>query len=65
MLKQSLTLQFFFLNFINFITKSYYNMITVHTHVIKKKKNPLYFLIVKLYKVKLYLYYTYKHLHKS
>jgi len=32
-------------------------MITIHTHA----KNPQYFLIIKLYKVILYLYYTYKH----
>ena len=48
MLKQSLTLQFFFLNFFNFITKSYYNMITIHTNV----TNHFYFLIIKLYKFK-------------
>ena len=38
------------------MTKSYYNMITIHTHVI----NPLYFLIIKLYKFILYLYCTRK-----
>ena len=54
---QSLTLHFFFLNFTNFITKSYYNMITIHTHVI----NPLYFLIIKPYKIILYLYCTHKY----
>ena len=59
MLEQSLTLQFFFLNFSDFIIKSYYNMITIHTHVI----NSLYFLIIKLYKVILYLYYTHKYPH--
>ena len=32
-------------------------MITIHTHI----RNPKYFLIIKLYKVILYLYYTYKH----
>ena len=32
-------------------------MITIHTHV----TNPLYFLIIKLYKVILYLYCTHKH----
>ena len=37
-----------------------YNMITIHTHV----TNPLYFLIIKLYKVILYLYYTRIHSHK-
>ena len=58
---QSLTLQFFFLNFFDFITKGYYNMITIHTHII----NPLYFLIIKLYKGILYLYYTHKHQHTS
>ena len=57
MLEQSLTLQIFFLNFSNFITKGYYNIITIHTHV----ANPLYFLIIKLYKVILYLYCTHKH----
>ena len=54
MLEQSLILQFFFLNFSNFITKSYYIIITIHIHV----TNPLYFLIIKLYKVILYLYGT-------
>ena len=57
MLEQLLTLQFFFLNFSDFITKSYYNMITIYTHVI----NSLYFLIIKLYKVILYLYCTHKY----
>ena len=61
MLKQSLTLQFFFFIFSDFIIKSYYNKITIHTHVI----NPLYFLIIKLYKIILYLYYTHKYLHTS
>ena len=55
MFEQLLTLQFFFLNFSDFITKSYYNMITIHTHVI----NLLYFL--KLCKVILYLYCTHKY----
>ena len=41
------------------ITKSYYNMITIHTHVI----NPLYFLIIKLYKIILYLYCIHKYPH--
>ena len=61
MLGQSLTLWFFFLNFTNFITKSYYNMIIIHTHV----TNYIYFLIIKLYKFILYLYYTHKHPHTS
>ena len=51
----------FFLNFSNFMTKSYYNMITIYTHV----TNPLYFSIIKLYKVILYLYCTHKHPHTS
>ena len=55
MLEQPLTLQFFFLNFSNFITKGYYNMITIHTHMI----NSLYFL--KLYKVILFVYCTHKY----
>ena len=42
--------QFFFKIFTNFITKSYYNMITIHTHV----TNHFYFLIVKLYKFIIY-----------
>ena len=50
-LEQSLTLQFFFLNFSDFITKNYYNMIIIHTH----ETNLLYFLITKSYKVILYL----------
>ena len=57
MLEYLLTLQFIFLNFSNFMTTSYYNMMTIHTHV----TNPLYFLIIKLYKVILYLYCTHKH----
>ena len=43
----------------HFIIKSYYNMITIHTHVINPFThviNPFYFLIIKLYKVILYLY---------
>ena len=36
-------------------------MTIIHTHVI----NPLYFLIIKLYKVILYLYCTHKYLHIS
>ena len=59
MLEYLLTLQFIFLNFSNFMTTSYYNMMTIHTHV----TNPLYFLIIKLYKVILYLYCTHKHPH--
>ena len=35
--------------------------ITIHTHVI----NPLYFLIIKLYKIILYLYCTHKYLYTS
>ena len=58
-LKQSLTLPFFFLNFSDYITKSYYNIITIHIYVI----NSLYFLIIKLYKVILYLYCTHKYPH--
>ena len=61
MLEQSLTLKFFFLNFSDFITKNYYNVITIHTLV----TNPFYFLINKLYKAILYLYYTHKHPHTS
>ena len=57
MLEYLLTLQFIFLNFSNFMTTSYYNMMTIHTHV----TNPLYFLIIKLYKVILYFYCTHKH----
>ena len=41
------------------MTKSYYNIITISTHV----TNPLYFLIIKLYKVILYLYFIHKHPH--
>ena len=41
------------------MTKIYYNMITIHNHV----TNPLYYLIIKLYKVILYLYFTHKHPH--
>ena len=50
MLEQPLALLLFFLKFTNFITKQYSNMIIIHTHV----RNPLYFLIIKLYKVILY-----------
>ena len=45
MLEYLLTLQFIFLNFSNFMTTSYYNMMTIHTHV----TNPLYFLIINFY----------------
>ena len=38
-------------------------MITIHTHV--SVTNPLYFLIIKLYKIILYLYNTLTHSHKS
>ena len=38
------------------MTKSYYNMMTIHNQV----TNPLYFLIIKLHKVILYLYYAHK-----
>ena len=54
MFGQSLTLRFFFLNFTNFITKSYYNMKTIHTHV----ANHLYFLIIKLYIYIIFILYT-------
>ena len=50
MLEQPLALLLFFLKLTNFITKQYSNMIIIHTHV----RNPLYFLIIKLYKVILY-----------
>ena len=52
MFEESLILLFFLI--INLLTKYYYNMITMHIHV----TNSLYFLIIKLYKVILYLYYT-------
>ena len=52
MLEESLTLLIFLL-ITHFITKCYYNMTTIYTHV----TNSLYFLIIKLYKVILYLYY--------
>ena len=44
MLEQSLTSFFFFFWIINFIIKSYNNMITIHKHV----TNKLNFLIMKL-----------------
>ena len=56
MLEQSLTLQQQKKKKkkIDFITNIYYNLITIYTYV----TNYLYFLIIKLYKVILYLYYT-------
>ena len=51
---------YYFCLIANFIIKCYYNMIIIHTHI----TNPLYFLIIKLYKVILYLYYTHTHSHK-
>ena len=50
MLGQSLTFNFFFLNFTNFMTESSYNMITIHKNV----TNHLYFPIIKLHKFILY-----------
>ena len=52
MLEESLTLIFFLIT--NFITKCNHNIITIHIDV----TNPLYFLIIELYKVILYVYYT-------
>ena len=52
MFEESLTLIFFLTT--NFITKCYHNITTIHIDV----TNPLYFLIIELYKVILYVYYT-------
>ena len=49
MFEESLILLFLITKF---TTKWYYNMIIIHTHV----TNPLYFLIIKLYKIILYYY---------
>ena len=56
MFEESLTFLFFLIT--NFITKCYYNMIIIHTYV----TNPLYFLIIKLYKVILYIFILYTHI---
>ena len=57
MFEESLTLIFFLTT--NFITKCYHNIITIHIDV----TNPLYFLIIELYKVILYVYYTHTHIY--